>query len=365
MAENDVQSALSIYPGAEPLIQGIYVDGLFGRHSYDVELPSASQPRLLLIHGENGTGKTTLLRLVWNLLSPSDRRGHRTHLAKTPFRKLSVELADAHNISVKKRDGLLGAYEVELSVPGAPDVHALYDVDDQMVVRRNDYAVGAETLIETNFTGSDSRSATVQAMLRESLQGRFEDERGRARFMAYLNEASINPLLLADDRSLYADDPELERMREQAYEREVVQSGRRLARPSRRQRDRAAALREAAEVRPRADEAALRSIRRHVQGPAAHEHLRANLVIGRRSSGKPVFIPAAVTAKEPNHLQIRAAAGLAELEHEVPADNNELDISIQVQGNNVLRTFRVAFPGAKPSWRPYATVHGSLSLKHL
>lgn len=102
-----------------------------------------------------------------------------------------------------------------------------------------------------------------------------------------------------------------------------------------------------------------------VQGPAAHEHLRANLVIGRRSSGKPVFIPAAVTAKEPNHLQIRAAAGLAELEHEVPADNNELDISIQVQGNNVLRTFRVAFPGAKPSWRPYATVHGSLSLKHL
>lgn len=102
-----------------------------------------------------------------------------------------------------------------------------------------------------------------------------------------------------------------------------------------------------------------------VHGPAAHEHLSANLVISRRSSGRPVFIPATVAGKKPNHLHIRAAAGLSELEHEVPADNNELDISIQVEGNNVLRTFRVGFPGAKPSWRPYATVHGSLSLKNL
>jgi poly(glycerol-phosphate) alpha-glucosyltransferase len=98
-------------------------------------------------------------------------------------------------------------------------------------------------------------------------------------------------------------------------------------------------------------------------GPAAEEILRANLVIGRRSGGAPAFFPAEVEARGPGRLGIRAEATPDEIARDVPEDNNELDIFLQVQGNNVLKSFRVGFPGPGPSWRPYATAHASLSLK--
>ena len=98
-------------------------------------------------------------------------------------------------------------------------------------------------------------------------------------------------------------------------------------------------------------------------GPAAEELLRANLVIAQRTGGAPSFFPAEVVARGPGHLGIRAEVTAEQIGLGVLEDNNELDILLQVHGNNVLKSFRVGFPGAGPSWRPYATVHGSLSLK--
>ncbi|MFD1213873.1 glycosyltransferase [Arthrobacter sp. GCM10027362] len=99
-------------------------------------------------------------------------------------------------------------------------------------------------------------------------------------------------------------------------------------------------------------------------GSAAQDFLEVNLVIGRRTVGPPAFVPGEVLQREPGRLRIQAGAGAAELDRGVPAANNELDILLQVHGRNVLRTFRIGFPGPAPSWRPYATLHGSLSLKH-
>jgi poly(glycerol-phosphate) alpha-glucosyltransferase len=102
---------------------------------------------------------------------------------------------------------------------------------------------------------------------------------------------------------------------------------------------------------------------RQEAGPAAQDVLGANLVIGRRSSGRPLFLPAAVLRREPGRLAVHGKVSPKELAEDVPEDNNELDLYLQVEGANVLRTFRLGFPGPAPQWRPYATVHGSLSLK--
>lgn len=99
-------------------------------------------------------------------------------------------------------------------------------------------------------------------------------------------------------------------------------------------------------------------------GPAAEQFLAANLVIGRRTSGPPAFLPAEVLQRQPGRMRIQAGAGSAELARGVSDENGELDFFLQVHGRNVLRTFRIGYPGPSPSWRPYATLYGSLSLKH-
>src|SRR4051794_4524730 len=75
-------------------VSRIRVRGLFERLDYDLALAAAphrrrsrqlsvaSDERLTLIYGPNGTGKTTLLRLVFHALSPSGNGGHRSAVGK-------------------------------------------------------------------------------------------------------------------------------------------------------------------------------------------------------------------------------------------------------------------------------------------
>ncbi|GLB68564.1 hypothetical protein AHIS1636_30060 [Arthrobacter mangrovi] len=98
-------------------------------------------------------------------------------------------------------------------------------------------------------------------------------------------------------------------------------------------------------------------------GPAAEGLLRANLVVAQRTGGAPAFFPAEIEARGPGRLGISAEVTEHQIGLGVRDDNAELDILLQVYGNNVLKSFRIGFPGSGPSWRPYATAHASLSLK--
>src|SRR5712691_5540048 len=69
---------------------GIEVDDLFGLYSYRLGGPDASPEdlsRLLILYGDNGSGKTTILRLVYHMLSKEDDQGHRSYIARVPFRR--------------------------------------------------------------------------------------------------------------------------------------------------------------------------------------------------------------------------------------------------------------------------------------
>ncbi|MGM0929045.1 MAG: glycosyltransferase [Actinomycetota bacterium] len=103
---------------------------------------------------------------------------------------------------------------------------------------------------------------------------------------------------------------------------------------------------------------------RQLSGPPAEEALAANIVVGRRSAGAPTFFPAEIIRREEGKLEVLCTVTAAMLCDGVPDANHELDISLQVCGKNILRTFRVGFPG-QTRWLPYATIHGSLSLKHV
>ncbi len=88
--------------GSVPPIRRIDVKDLFGSHSYCLKPtgPIDGEPgRLMLLYGRNGTGKTTILNLLYHLLNPEPFGGHRSFIGGIPFREFSVHLHDNSYIS--------------------------------------------------------------------------------------------------------------------------------------------------------------------------------------------------------------------------------------------------------------------------
>ena len=74
------------------LISSIRIDKLFGLYTYVIPDPG-ELTNAAILYGDNGVGKSTLLRLVFHLLSAANDRGHRTALYKTDFQRLEVTLS--------------------------------------------------------------------------------------------------------------------------------------------------------------------------------------------------------------------------------------------------------------------------------
>lgn len=82
----------------EKLIAKIRVQDLFGLYTY--QLPESGDfSNAVILYGDNGVGKSTLLRLAFHLLSAANDRGHRTALYSTEFKRLEVELESGITLS--------------------------------------------------------------------------------------------------------------------------------------------------------------------------------------------------------------------------------------------------------------------------
>ena len=82
------------------LITSIRVRRLFGLYTY--ELPATGEfSNAAILYGDNGVGKSTLLRLAFHLLSAANDRGHRTALYDADFDSLEVALASGITLSAR------------------------------------------------------------------------------------------------------------------------------------------------------------------------------------------------------------------------------------------------------------------------
>ncbi len=99
-------------------ISSIKVDGLFGLFDHKIPIQDSGRPdapSVLILYGDNGAGKTTILRLVYHLLSKEDNRGHRTALARTPFRTLEVSLTGDYRVTAfRHTDPAIGSYTITI-----------------------------------------------------------------------------------------------------------------------------------------------------------------------------------------------------------------------------------------------------------
>ncbi len=122
------------------LISRIEVEELFGLYTY--HLPDkGTLPDAAILYGDNGVGKSTILRLAFHLLSAGRDRGHRSALVAVQFKRLSVILGSGVELRAHRKPdhpGMLalsihkGAVELA-SWDYRPNEHAtLRYVDDQM-----------------------------------------------------------------------------------------------------------------------------------------------------------------------------------------------------------------------------------------
>lgn len=81
-------------------LKKIRIEKLFGLYNYTLEADDLFDDAMIL-YGDNGIGKSTILRLVFDLLSPSNNKGHRTSLSKGHFSYLEVQLSSGVKLTAE------------------------------------------------------------------------------------------------------------------------------------------------------------------------------------------------------------------------------------------------------------------------
>ena len=97
-------------------IIGVSVINLFGRLTYSqitTRLSDESNGRIAVLYGDNGTGKTTILRLIYACLSPETGSGLRDYIARVFFEKFSIYLSNGISLVVEKIDSA-GSYTIRI-----------------------------------------------------------------------------------------------------------------------------------------------------------------------------------------------------------------------------------------------------------
>lgn len=100
---------------SQTIVTRILVDELFGIYSY--VLPRDRwMPNAAILYGQNGIGKSTILLLLFHMLSSSANSGHRTAMSKVPFRRFVVELSSGIILSAERHDSDLSNGPLDLTI---------------------------------------------------------------------------------------------------------------------------------------------------------------------------------------------------------------------------------------------------------
>lgn len=112
-------------------ISKIHVEKLFGQFDHHLEFQSQSKnaPNLMILYGENGTGKTTLLWMLYHLLNKENGRGHRSYLVKQQFRSFSVEFNEGTKLSAERDKGDIGSFTLSVAKKGRQIASFRYEMD--------------------------------------------------------------------------------------------------------------------------------------------------------------------------------------------------------------------------------------------
>ena len=107
---------------------------LFGAYDYEI-FPSeeANEPnRLLILYGDNGTGKTTVLKVLFYLISPEIGQRHKTTLVHIPLSEFEVQFANGDRVWMRRPGReLTGGYTIGMKVGRRKEQTAEFKPDEE------------------------------------------------------------------------------------------------------------------------------------------------------------------------------------------------------------------------------------------
>jgi energy-coupling factor transporter ATP-binding protein EcfA2 len=160
-------------------IKRIQVKKLFGLYDYEIPPRDSKQEieKFLLLYGANGSGKTTILRLLFHLLAPETGSGHKTWIARTKFKEFAVFFSDGSKVWAKRsRSSLIGTFTMGLKLKGKK----VYTIEFKTSSR--DYSIRPRSSNEDHQQNN---------------------------FLNTLKELGLTLYLLSDDRKIQTSNPEI------------------------------------------------------------------------------------------------------------------------------------------------------------
>jgi predicted ATPase len=110
-------------------ISRIVVSELFGQYSYELKAKEEHEgmaPRVLLLYGDNGSGKTTILNLLFYILSQIDHKGHKGRVRRYAFKSVVIEFADGTAVTASREDATDGPYKLSVLKQGSVVAESVY-----------------------------------------------------------------------------------------------------------------------------------------------------------------------------------------------------------------------------------------------
>lgn len=208
-------------PSAEQrAIASIRVEGLHGKFSYELdiapqqlldgieepEVTTVTEDRLTLLYGRNGTGKTSLLRLLFHALSPAGNRGHRSAMRRIRFREFSVFLTDGSYVRYRRTgEEDVGSMLAELRVgaqhvPIQCEFHSTREMEMRFFGGSQIPLPLGQTLTEFPVEASDLARFAETSGWTYTYHESKDDQ-----FVNALDVLGMNPVFLEDSRAITSD----------------------------------------------------------------------------------------------------------------------------------------------------------------